>query len=381
MPVYICLISTGVGGAEKRTIELWELWQESGWSNIHLVVSRHLYDMLVRLPNLRYFAEGHPALVILECRSPISFLVPLLRLAWRAGRGAIFHYPLQGVPLIHRLMGQRMMLSYTANVFFLMYAGGWRRKAFFRLQAASADKIDVLNPLNFERFRRLRWSRDKVLLNPGSFVDLSRYRDDADKKNWIVFCGRFADGDPKNAVKFVAAIPAIQRAADAAGIRDVRFVLLGEGVLEPHLRRMLSGADYQGIDIELKFEDAPVNTLRHSRVFVSLQKGSNYPSKSLLEALACGNLPVVTDVGETRLIAHEAFSSYVSDAVAPAALAAAIVDLLRLPADVWGARVSAAREHLRRRFDISAHYDHYLEMYDLKTRANDGDDRAGNVPR
>ncbi|MDP2318098.1 MAG: glycosyltransferase [Acidobacteriota bacterium] len=346
-------------------MELWEFWQHRGKTTIHLVVSRHLYRQLVRLPGLVHFREGCPNLIILECTSPASFLAPLLRLAWRAGPGAVFHYPLRGLPLVHSLLRQRLIVSYTANVFFALYAGGWRRKLMFWLQVLGAEKVDVLNPLNFERFRRQPWLKDKVVLNPGSFVDLARYVGDVEKRNWIVFCGRFVEGDPKNAIRFVSAIPAIHAALQRANVGDVRYCLLGEGALEAEMRAMIRQDTYRNIDIEMGFVSAPAEVLKQSRVFVSIQKGSNYPSKSLLEALACGNLPVVTDVGETRMIAAPAFSCYVSADPADAELASAIAGLFSMSPAEWNSKVGMAREFVRTRFDISAHDQHYLRLYGL----------------
>jgi glycosyltransferase involved in cell wall biosynthesis len=180
-----------------------------------------------------------------------------------------------------------------------------------------------------------------------------------------VFAGRFAEGDPKNAIRFVQAIPSIHRAASNAGVPALRFFLLGNGVLERDIRSILSHPDYRDIDITVRFEQSPDDVLKHSKVFVSIQKESNYPSKSLLEAIACGNLPVVTDVGETRLIAAPEFSEYVSGNVSSEDLAAAIVKLLSLDSANLSARIDFARAFIRQRFDISAHYQHYLRLYDI----------------
>lgn len=360
--VYICVVSFCIGGTEKRMLELWERWVDAGRSDIHLVVSRHLFGLISQMPGLRHFREGHPQLVILECRSPISFLWPLVRLALSKPSGTVFHYPLRGLPLLHRLLGQRVVVSYTANVFFELYAGGAVRRWLFRLQAIGAERIDVLNPLNAERFRQLRWARDRVVLNPGSFIDTAQYRPAPDQRDWIVFSGRFVDGDPKNVMPYVAALPAIASALAGQGIRP-RFLLLGEGPLETQIRAVLATDAFRDLDVEVRFEPEPTRVLQHARVFVSLQKGSNYPSKSLLEALACGALPVVTDVGETRLIAPAEFSSYVSARIEPAELARAIAGLFALDAEERRRRVGLAREYLRSRFDIRTHDAYYTQLY------------------
>lgn len=51
--------------------------------------------------------------------------------------------------------------------------------------------------------------------------------------------------------------------------------------------------------------DRPFDLLGRSKIFLSLQKGNNYPSQSLLEAMASGCAIIATDVGETRKILDE----------------------------------------------------------------------------
>jgi glycosyltransferase involved in cell wall biosynthesis len=38
---------------------------------------------------------------------------------------------------------------------------------------------------------------------------------------------------------------------------------------------------------------------------VSLQTDNNYPSQAVLEAMACGNAIIATDVGDTRMFVNE----------------------------------------------------------------------------
>ena len=51
--------------------------------------------------------------------------------------------------------------------------------------------------------------------------------------------------------------------------------------------------------------DAPYEVLAQTKIFLSLQKTNNYPSQSLLEAMASGCAIIATDVGETRRLLDE----------------------------------------------------------------------------
>ena len=49
----------------------------------------------------------------------------------------------------------------------------------------------------------------------------------------------------------------------------------------------------------------PWEYLQKSKIFISIQQKENYPSQSLLEAMACENAIIASDVGETRLLVTE----------------------------------------------------------------------------
>jgi glycosyltransferase involved in cell wall biosynthesis len=66
-----------------------------------------------------------------------------------------------------------------------------------------------------------------------------------------------------------------------------------------------------------------------SMIFASTQVQTNYPSQSLLEAMACENGIVVTDVGDTRILNNEGNSILVSST---AELGDALVALVADPA-------------------------------------------------
>jgi glycosyltransferase involved in cell wall biosynthesis len=90
-----------------------------------------------------------------------------------------------------------------------------------------------------------------------------------------------------------------------------------------------------------------------------LQVLENYPSQSLLEAMACGNAVVATDVGETwRLVDDE---NGIRAPPRPDAIADAIVELLTnpdLPQLAFASRQRVLEEHTPGRF-----YDYITRVY------------------
>lgn len=98
----------------------------------------------------------------------------------------------------------------------------------------------------------------------------------------------------------------------------------GTGPIEAEIRR--SFETVKGQQIHIHFELNPFDILARSKVFVSLQNIENYPSQSLLEAMACKCAIVATDVGSTRQLLDESCAILIPPN--PAALASALQKLL-----------------------------------------------------
>lgn len=93
---------------------------------------------------------------------------------------------------------------------------------------------------------------------------------------------------------FLRAIPRVLSA-----FPEAFFFLFGEGPLQEEIEKETDRLGLRGkVRVEFLPDVGPI--LSQSKVFVSLQKHNNYPSQSLLEAMACGNAVVATDRGETR---------------------------------------------------------------------------------
>jgi glycosyltransferase involved in cell wall biosynthesis len=91
--------------------------------------------------------------------------------------------------------------------------------------------------------------------------------------------------------------------------------------------------------------------LERSSIFVSLQEGENYPSQSLLEAMACGNAVIATDVGETWRLVDDANGKRVaSDAGAVADAIIALLDDPLLARRQMTSRRRILAEHTPERF-------------------------------
>ncbi len=197
--------------------------------------------------------------------------------------------------------------------------------------------IDSLYPGTEASLRLRRWRR-RIRISPCSFTDYSQYRPSPAKANAIVFAGRLIEG--KNPMLLVRAIERINHYAPTL-FDTWKVAMYGDGPLKKHV---ISGIDDYGLGsiVTVGCVDSMSSVLSESRVFVSLQSVDNYPSQSLLEAMACENLVIATDVGNTRLLVNESTGILVDTSVH--SLSEALCDVMH-SWDAYAPRANRARLH------------------------------------
>ncbi|HSK72803.1 MAG TPA: glycosyltransferase, partial [Pyrinomonadaceae bacterium] len=227
-----------------------------------------------------------------------------------------------------------------------------------------ADRVDMLDPSRGRRLqKKIFWKPEKVSITSNTFVDLEKYKalEWSEKKDWLVFLGRF---EPiKQVVEYVRSIPAINKTMRELGIKKCNFFLLGHGTLESELRNILEQPEFNEIDVQIRYEPQPNEILARAKIFFSLQKFTNFPSKSLAEALASGCLPIVTDNGATRKMAKPAFSFYVLENFSAETLAAKVREIYELSEEERQKKSNLAREFAASELSIEKMTDYYLDLY------------------
>ena len=212
-----------------------------------------------------------------------------------------------------------------------------------RLGMGRCQVIDALTSLIGDDLISRGVDGRKIMIAPCSFTDLSLCQPSWPKKKWVVFLARFID--IKNPLLLAQAIPQV-----VAQEPDVHFFFLGEGDLGPQLALTVQDLDVSDY-VTVRFEPCPAQILNLSSIFMSLQSAENYPSQSLLEAMACANAIVATDVGETWRLVDEANGIRIPPTVD--AVADAILTLLRDPLlhqRGIASRQRVLKEHTRERF-------------------------------
>jgi len=357
--VYIILPSTAIGGVEKRLAGLFLYLADHG-DDVRLVASKELVALL-RQSREHAGIDRHDARIdAFEAGSDaFGALRVHLRQVFRAAPRGVFHYGLASPLRLHASRSRRTLYTipnaslaqYNARGLVEVYGGILR-----------ATRVDVLDPSVFaELTSRFFWRRGSFSLTPGSYVDLELFRPApaAEKRNLIVFCGLFSH--EKQAPRLVECIPRLLALLDAAGFGDTKILMLGRDPEGGSVSRRV--AELRNPRVEARFDPDPRPHLAAAKVFLSLQRSTNHPSKALLEAMACGCAPVVTDTRDSRLTAPESLAKYVPRDFTADDLLAPIVFLLRRSDQELNAHSSAMRAFLGEQFTLRAMASFYRAIY------------------
>jgi glycosyltransferase involved in cell wall biosynthesis len=356
--VYIVLPTHQIGGAEKRFLGLFVGLGPTD-ARVHLVAS----EELLRL------ARGSAELAALETfgdrivpfgRGPGQLQRAVLRALWQCP-DAVLHDVLVPPVLVHPLRLRRVVFTVPLSGLNLYSRVG---RASVYAGALAAGRTDFLDQgVHDAVARRLPLRRSRFSVTPGSFVDTTLYapRPFAQRQARVQFVGQLSS--EKQAFRLVDALPEIDRLLKGRGL-SVAFRLAGrESGEQPSIAARLSSLP-RTIDVQAGFDPEPRHALARSRVFLSLQRNTNYPSKALLEALACGALPVITDVADSRRMVPDGVAEWVPRDFGAAELATAIERLVRLSEAEHDERVARARAHLEQHFSFGPMAAYYQELWE-----------------
>ncbi len=176
----------------------------------------------------------------------------------------------------------------------------WYRKYYsFNYALYNSDTVDFLNPyiLKGLKERNVKIKDENVYISTCSFTDYSRCTVGKKGSFEIAFASRLEP--EKNPFMYLEAIKEISPRHP-----DVKFHLLGEGSMVNEITRFIQNNSLSG-RVNFQFHKNPADILKETSVFASLQPNTNYPSQSVLEAMACGNAIVATNVGDTHLFINE----------------------------------------------------------------------------
>jgi glycosyltransferase involved in cell wall biosynthesis len=377
--IMVCMHCT-LGGAEKQYARVFEMLVAQAQKRHRLLITRALLSLL-QSAGLLTGMDDH--LIVLDppyrrklqtpgsrfLNNPISTrLAGMMDAIWYVWQiwnvlghlqPDVAHPLLTGVylslpGLIARPRIGRLMSAYSYSfesyrdrrIFGLAVGATIKRLAMQRSQAIDALTLAIRDDLIARGI-----PAGLIRAAPSILVDAKHCTPAGEKNDWVVFLGRLVQ--IKNPLLFVEAIPLVLSRRPG-----VRFFILGSGDQQPDIEQRLDELGVQE-QVTLRFEPHPDNILAKSKIFVSLQQDENYPSQSLLEAMACANAIVATDVGETWLLVDESNGRRVPPQAE--AVAGAILQLLadpRLPE-----RCAASRRRVLEEHPPEKYYDYICSLY------------------
>jgi glycosyltransferase involved in cell wall biosynthesis len=375
--VMLCMHCT-IGGAEKQYARVFELLSTMQAGKHHLLINRAMLDLLLTTgllsdvsdsliildPPFRKLSQSNH---LLQNRffSPLLAALDVLWYCWQCWRTIrdlhpdVVHPLLTGVYFCLPAMLANPRVGFMLSAYSYQFES-YRDKRIFGIPVGATLKrfamqrcqlIDALTyPIRDDLVVR-GIDPGKIRVAPGPFTDFSLCQPAEVKRPWVVFLGRFVS--IKNPLLLIDAIPAV-----LDQFPETHFYFLGSGDLQDEMERQVQASRVSEY-VTIRFEPEPAQILNESSIFVSLQSEENYPSQSLLEAMACANAVVATDVGETWRLVNEKNGMRVSSTAE--AVAQAIIQLfhnqgLRRLGD-------ASRQQVLESYSAERYFDYILAAY------------------
>ena len=227
-----------------------------------------------------------------------------------------------------------------------------------------SDKIDVLDPNIYSAIKKLFFYKKKnIFRTSNSFCDVNIFKPlpFVQKDDWFVFLGR-VEG-MKQVIELLHCIPIVYNAIKQISNKEIHFYFLGYGSLEIEIGKLLEQDKFKNLPITIKYTDNPIEILKASKFFFSLQRNNNYPSRSLIEAMSSGNIPIVTDVGQTRWLAKPEFSYYVPERFNCEDILNAIQKIYKEDEKALSKMSKMARKFVIKEHTIEKMGEYYLSIY------------------
>jgi glycosyltransferase involved in cell wall biosynthesis len=363
--IWIIIANEKLGGAEKRFTGIWEgLVKQAGYSgSVKVVLPPALYNIFSSSAEFKDSFEKYRNSIVIHDFFNAAGATALRKelrdfVYTHTQDGDTLHF-IDAHPL-RTFKNRRVVYSVTQSSFKNLSAKG---KIFLLLAILLSQKTDVLAPGIYKSVKWIFLMKSKTITQtPGSFCNTELFKpvNWADKKNWIVFTGRL---EPvKQIINFVKAIPAVYEAVDGKE-NDFTFYIIGWGSLKTDIENILKADAYRNIPVVFEYMENVHEVMNRARYFVSLQLHNNYPSKSLIEAMAAGVIPVVTDTGQTRWLVKDEFGFFVKEDFTTGDLTKIFSEITQMPGSRLENNARLARDFILENYSINNSVNYFTKLY------------------
>lgn len=300
--IAILLVARSAGGMEKRFTNLMKFLVNK-FSNPNIIyyfyISRSLANRmgvryLASTPNIRIILYGLGNLSNKKIFRLIDYCLLATNLIIHRYRYTTIHYVTQSSLKMRYLSSTKIKVhSFVASTYVEAFSNS---KIYNRIKN-DLFRIDCLDENIKEKLLTNRLFNNHIISNsPCSFTTYDNTESDyREKRNIVTFCARFAP----NTKGIEILLPAISRVL--AERNDLHFLILGDGPMKKDILSYIKACDLM-TSVSIYYSRNPIVEMKKSKVFLSIQRFENYPSQSLLEAMACSNAIIATNVGLTKKI-------------------------------------------------------------------------------
>ena len=361
--IYIVINNSGLSGTEKRMISIWDKLVDK-YINIYLILSKENYKLLKNNNEFSLKENQEKKIIIIYPKKNnfISYFFALLKIRKKINNNSIVHFPLIYSPLFIFFKNVKIITSWNSNykpiinkkinIIHLIHI--W-------LSFVKSYKIDILNPSSFQFMNKFKFLSNKLSLNTaGSFADPNIFKP-VKKKNYITFLSRFTEG--KGIFKFLDSLPELDKLISDYKIENVEVHICGDGEFKKLIQKRINSFIYKNLIIKIYHTNKPEEILSLSKIFLSLQDRTNYPSKSLVEAMISGCFPVIRNSGDSKKMLDNSYNIFISDNFNSNEINNAMLSILRLEENVFLKNSNNIRIDTIKKFNLQNSVNYYSYLY------------------
>ena len=364
--IFIIINNDGISGSEKRIISIWNSLLDKG-INIYLVISENNYKKLVANSEFDINNSSKKNIILINPKknSYFSYFFSILQIRKYITKKSVLHFPLIYSPLFLFFKNIKIITSWNANykpflnkkinlsLFFLIWY------SFFL-----SNKIDILDNNNFNFLKKILIFKNKISLNTaGSFSNHNIFKP-SNKKNIITFLSRFTEG--KGIFELLDCLDSFDNKLSLLSLKNVELHICGNGELKENILKKLENKIYNNFKLKIYYNQNPEHILSQSKVFLSLQKRTNYPSKSLIEAMYSGCIPIIRNTGDSNKMLEDKYAFYIDKKLETEELVDSIIKILLLKNEDFNNISSEIRDITLKRFNIKNSTNYYNTLYNVE---------------
>ena len=366
--IYLILNSYGHGGAEKRFFELWLNLKNS--IPLYLIISKKTLEDFVEHYNLDKKIFRDKNIIIFNCKHDGYFnkFFGILKIIKLINKNSIIHFPLMYMPFISLFRSSKFIISWVAPY-------KYNDKKIFNIKLIIiiflsflfAYKIDIINPCNYIYLNKFRIFKNKITLTKGgSFSDQNIYHPQK-KINQIIFVGRFVY--EKGILDFINSLHILFDDFDKYNLNIPNIIILGHGKLEYIINKKINDFKFKN-KIKVLKTNRPWEYMSVSSIFLSLQKFSNYPSKSLIESMYCGCIPIIVNNIDSDNMVPSNYPFLINRIFDPKELSINIIKILSLNDKEINELRAKVRNYAIKNFNINNQLLYFKKMYEFEDYLN-----------